>query len=361
MWRLFAAVALLLLPSLAWAEVEARCTELGHTGDVPATGICRCSETMNVDDSGTFDGGLHNFSNSSSGEQCSGGEAGTNFMLESGGFTSVEDTESGVDLPAGHSIDFIPQATYSAGLSSMALTDYVITDSTLCHRIYVKFSTGWPDTGWGPTADCDIKAGKFDASGSNPDPGQQCIWEPGGLSCTGANSPGSTFDTLVSGVNTSRSWMQNATGEEVDFENCQESWCRIDRCFDHNSRSGGDADKLTLRMRVTNVNTQGVMQYATVLSELSNSIARSGDGNSYSFGTPDWGTQACIDAVPSGYPTGEKQWVSHAMIAIITDADQGIGTIPADREDFWIGAASEIEGSATPSFAGGSLTGGSLQ
>jgi len=157
------------------------------------------------------------------------------------------------------------------------------------------------------------------------------------------NTIDGNFGATSPSIELGRSWIV-ASNDPVAFETCQSTWCRQELCIDHNSRGGGDADKIVYRARVTALNGDPVQVYPSRLSTGTDTTVWTGQTSRLlEFALLDWTT-------PSPNPTGLKTYYSHAMVAFKTPSD----------ETFWIGAASEIEGTGA-SLSGGALSGVKLQ
>jgi hypothetical protein len=232
------------------------------------------------------------------------------------------------------------QLTHKPGLSKLFDSDRDFTDGTYCMRYYTRFERGFPEPLNHP--DDDIKAGRWLDSGGAPKPEPtpflQCIW---GLSnssapfeCSTAQN-GATSNFYSAQFALGGRWQE--TGGHVGLDTCQEEWCRIEVCFDHNSRPAPDDDKLVFRARLTGVTSQTQAIYPAFVSDGSGPLARTGQENRpLAWSDPDWNYDN-PDPGNACNGGGCKQWTSHFMVAVW----------PTANESLWIGPAHEIEGGAS--------------
>lgn len=359
-----ALVTTLVSPLPSWSQ-EVRCTDLGKP-------ICRCSEPLNAPDK--IISNVHDPSDSPDAWECaqingapSGDKANAQGAIIDGGVLSQEGSAfvSGSSAGLPH-VANVFQTTQPSGSSNFLDLDRDFTDATLCERYYIQFSDEWydgvPGSEWPIGPNSDIKEFRqYQADGGPGDPGRnlQSHWERDGLYID--HGQGDVFRAPSSEGGYGCSFKGSDPIPPYDFADCRETsggWCRIEKCWDHNSRSGADADKLLFRFRVTTLHDGVTHTAPSCLSQLGNAVARQGMHKNWRNGIPGWlgsgecptkdaKNGGCSDAVP--FPPGNpKMWYSHTLIAVMKGTDKGTTTrggvvLPSNREDFWIGAALEIE------------------
>ena len=323
------------------AAQEQRCTDLGS--------VCVCSEPLDFAD--------EDFSS------C-GGSCDIDFSDSEGGGAKECGGESSGD-PVGPVLKYVsgqglkyPDAVSasSTGLPGNGTTNVLqinlnsswwfhdkartFTDGTWCQRHYYKVSSGFNDSTYdfkGPrNSDQTATPGFQTATGTSG----YFIYSPGYPStpfcsatpCEGVGGPSFQF------LNTPP-YVDN---NHITWADCEDSWCRMEICYDHNEDT---QQKLRWRARVMDLSNPGVYTGINHLSNLTNSTVDSG-AHSRIAGT-------VITVTPPSDIEGQSFWLSHGMVAIKQPADP----------TFWIGPASEIEGSASTggTLVGGSISGGSIK
>jgi hypothetical protein len=316
--------------------IEARCSSLNADAD-PGT-VCLASETLNYSLAPT---GLHFWADSptsfppySAGDgswtnlnpltATSYGVSGYRFSA-----TALYDGQSAgrvIQSVAGSTVG-LPQvgSVLAAQLGSeFEITNDVVNFSggTVCSRSYYLYPA---------TATCGLFTG-----GQQPAlkmPRGQChgcdsSYLPSGGTNTDAFWQRSTTDTLGCSIGAANDgsagsvWGSGGTlslvsGDAITMSQARGKWIRYEICWDHNSRSGADANKLYTRQRVTLIET-GEYQDKGRLSSSANSAAR-------------WDGE--IVKLAFGETPGLTAYVTHGMAA---------SKYPAD-ETFWIGPSSEVE------------------
>jgi hypothetical protein len=281
------------------ADMEQRCADLGND--------CVCSETLDWDGDAGFGPGLINPPNSVS-RQCNGGG--------SIDLANQQHTVSARSVGLDWSGNVLQIRSHEAG--NMVDSNRDFTNGTYCVREYVRFSSGFPAV---QNSDQNIKGPRNNKPVGAPHPGFETGWKPGGgpLEFAPQGNHGTPFGSTAREADLSRT-----AGQDVDFQDCKDSWCRIEYCFDHNSDG---TRRLRFRGRITQVSTGRYGQYGPEVSVGSSPTAQSGS-NSFP-----------VHFFSNNIEGGHYRYHSHVMVAIREPADPG----------FWIGAASEIEsGAAEP-------------
>lgn len=181
-----------------------------------------------------------------------------------------------------------------------------------------------------------------------------------------ANDWRPTWDGGSPGMGDSRYrtyWYTTGLGMRPSQEFFSGRWMRREMCLDHNTRSGGDAQKVVWRNRVTLLEDLGgglvevgynYTSGATPSDASTPLISRNqfyepyfDQFRTYAWATPDWGGAAC-----SGHttPNGAGRYSTHILVTSVTEGQSPCpnpgGCVGAQRESFWPGPASEVEGAA---------------
>jgi len=329
--RVLALGCVVSLPALSPAAhaQERRCRDLANDGNAGTT--CLCSEPLNYAQATAS--GVINPPDSPSPYQCAEDKYDGRVIDASMRVRSV--SGSSVGLPGA---TYVQEWDKSYGRVDYHGDDEVITNSTYCSRSYFKFSSGhrlpynfqppgnvFKGPRWmGQTDSVDLHCSWLGPPRSSAYDGE--------MGCVGNGASGNVWEDDGTGMQINTV----VSGQRVDLDDCMASWCRLEICVDHNSRSGADANKLHYRMRVVRVDNgkQVVLQRnGGPLSRYAHAAARSGNQSKL------W----MIEDNTNNF-AGSREWVSHIMTAKKTPAD----------ESFWIGPATEVEAGPAGGGGGGS-------
>lgn len=284
-------------PSLAVGTAEQRCRDLGSS--------CMCSEPLDFDHSSIgilFD---PPDTEGSGARECNNG----NSVDTNGPNRTVLASTVGL---AGPTYVFRAEASKSGNMYDL---NRDFTNRTYCNRSYVRYSNGFPSPRQSP--DYRVKGPRFQKGGAHP--GFETEWAPWGYPNPWfAMEPQGTFNTPFGGIASNGALPRS--GADIRFSDCQQSWCRIEICFDHSANGDG---RLTFRGRVVKLSDGSTQYHGPSVSVGSSGQAQSGSNTFPAM----WFVQG-IGGSNYGY-------YSHVMVAITNQVSP----------NFWIGGAVEIEGS----------------
>jgi len=193
------------------------------------------------------------------------------------------------------------------------------TNGTVCYRQYRRWEAGYP--GPNVTGDIRVKLARAEKEDAQAHPcleSEWGIWAAGDPSAAPfwANLQGCFFSPFGP-----EAPLLTPETTDIYMQDCIDSWCRIEICMDHNSRAIPDDQKIVLRANITKLSTGVTYNYLPQLSLGSNATAITG-------------AQSKPWQKFNGVAAGFKDYVTGVMVAIKPTAD----------ETFWIGPATEIEG-----------------
>lgn len=304
------------VPAASKAQAEQRCTDLGASGDTQ----CICSEPLDFPSALTS----HPFdppdTEGSGAMECVSSSGGKSFLTKNSQFGDVVMvTGASQGLP---NVGNLPQlAGHITG--SIRDDERTMTGKTWCGRSYHKWSTDFQSPCNTEDGNCSsdlrIKGPRHVRKSGDGAPlfdfqtgwkrevqiPQEFSWE-----CKGASAFGKC-ETFVS------------SGTVVEFDDCKDSWCRIELCFDHVGGTGA----LAFRGRITSLDSnENIVNQRITKGDFkeTNSVFKTGNSEQ----------QKVLSFFSQGINDGTV-WISHAMTAeSVYDPN------------FWIGPASEIEGAS---------------
>ena len=361
-------VCILLCASTALAAEEARCTQLDNDGD--STTFCGCSEPLDNND--TVSTPSWDPSDSPNSKECNNGTnnshplglgstspavdygPGLTFSYDAGG-TFQMSTSAGIDVPL-TGATYVFSGEHVAPLNAFWGRNMEFTDATVCERFYVHLNA----SEWGSLEPGNNKLFRWGCGAADNGNGnqKQCLdiyaqWKgAGGVQPYTEDNFSFVLPTVPNvGFQLVENWAGTASPSH-GIQDCKSDWCRFEMCASHNTRSGGDADKVLLRARLNRLDGSLNSVYTEILTASAVTEVWTGVRTKL--------FQFESTAAPHP-PTGSHTYISHIMMAFKKDDTAGTGG-PAE-EAFWIGAASEIEGGSSTggTLVGGSISGGSIK